>query len=157
MTRRLLLAALAVVLALIVDGTASAYWRTSGHGNSSGATGTTAAVQLSPATPATAVYPGGQTDLALTISNPNTSAVRLGSLALATGQGTGGFAVDAGHSGCVTSTLSFTTQTTGWIVPAKAGAVNGVLPVTLPNALAMSASAANACQGSSITAYLAAS
>ena len=42
----------------------------------------------------------------------------------------GGFAVDAGHSGCTLGTLSYTTQTnggSGWNVPAKVGAVNGTL------------------------------
>jgi hypothetical protein len=89
----------------------------------------------------------------LTITNPNSSSVRVGSLALATGQGSGGFAVDGAHSACVLSTLSFVTQTNagaGWTV-----AANGNLSVTLTNALSMTAAAANACQGASFTVYLA--
>jgi hypothetical protein len=39
-------------------------------------------------------------------------------------------------------------------VPAKSGAVNGVLPITLTSALAMSLSAVNACQGATFTVYL---
>jgi hypothetical protein len=112
------------------------------------------AVTLSPATPSAALYPGTTSSVKLTVSNPNLSEVRIGSLALDASQGTLGFAVDGNHSGCTLSTLSFTTQTTGWTVPAKVGGTAGSLTVTLPNALAMSTSAANACQGASFTVYL---
>jgi hypothetical protein len=95
----------------------------------------------------------------LTVANPNRSPVRIGSLSLNTSQGTGGFAVDAGHAGCSVAVLSFTTQTnlgTGWTVPGKVGAVNGSLSITLTAALAMSTAAANACQGATFTVFLAA-
>ena len=156
MNRRLFVASLVVGLAVLATGTASAYWRASGTGTGSGAASTTLAVDLTPATPSGALYPGGQTAVALTVTNANLFAVRLSSLALDTARGTGGFAVDAGHSACATATLSYTTQTngTGWTVPAKVGITNGVLPITLTNALAMSVSAANACQGASLTVYL---
>jgi hypothetical protein len=156
---RMLAVSLLAILALPVGGTAFAYWSQSGSGAGSGTTGTTVAVTLSPGTPAPGLYPGGTANVELTVSNPNASAVRIGSLLLDTGQGTGGFAVDSGHSGCVVSTLSLTTQTNGgagWTVPAKVGAVNGTLSVTLTNALAMGVDAANACQGASFTVYLAA-
>ena len=154
---RMFLACLLVVLA--VAGVASAFWRGSGSGSGAGATGTTAAVTLSPGTPTAALYPGGQADVVLTVSNPNRSAVFVGSLALDAGQGSGGFAVDAAHSGCAVSALTYTTRTNGgagWTVPAKVGAVDGMLSVTLPNALAMDINAANACQGAGTTVYLAA-
>jgi hypothetical protein len=105
------------------------------------------------------LFPGGVTNVVLTVSNPNPYSVRIGSLALDTGQGTGGFAVDAGHAGCAVSTLTFTTQTNGgagWTVTGRLGAVDGTLSVNLPNALAMGSGAANACQGASYTVYLAA-
>jgi hypothetical protein len=155
--RRMLLASLLVILALPVGGAAFAYWGGSGSGAGSATTGTTLAVTLSPGTPAASLYPGGQADVVLTVSNPNAYPVRIGSLSLDAGQGTGGFAVDAGHSGCAVSTLSFTTQTNGgggWTVPAKIGAVNGTLSVVLTNALAMGVGAANACQGEISTVYL---
>jgi hypothetical protein len=157
MNARLFTAAVAVVLVLVLDGTAFAYWGGSGSGTSSGTTGAAAPVGLSPATPAAGLRPGGTAAVALVVSNPNAYTVRVRSLALDTSRGTGGFTVDAGHSGCATSTLSFTTQTngtTGWTVPAKVGSVNGTLSITLTGALAMSTSAANACQGASITVYL---
>jgi hypothetical protein len=138
-------------------GIAAAVWTAVGSGKGSGATGTTAAVTLSPATPVAALYPAGQTDVMLTITNSNSAIVRIGSLASDPARGTNGFAVDAGHLSCVLSTLSFTTQTngtTGWTVPAKTDSVNGTLAVTLPSALAMSPSAVSACQGAVFTVYL---
>ena len=145
------------VLALLTLGTittASAYWHDGGSGSGSAATGTTQAVTLSPATATAQLYPGGQAAVELSITNPNPGSVRVGSLALEPAQGTGGFAVDGAHSGCVLSTLSFTTQTNtgaGWTV-----AGSGTLSVTLTNALSMTVAAANACQGASFTVYLAA-
>ena len=156
---RLLLASLLVALAMTVAGVASAFWSGSGSGTGSGTAGTSVTVILSSGTPVATLRPGGQANVVLTASNPNVSPVRIGSLALDTGQGNGGFAVDVGHSGCAVSTLTFTTQTNGgagWTVPARVDAVNGVLSITLPNALAMGLGAANACQGASSTVYLAA-
>jgi F0F1-type ATP synthase assembly protein I len=157
--KRMLLTSLLVVLAVPVGGAANAYWRGSGIGGGSETTGTAVAVTLSPVTSTAALYPGGWANVALTVSNPNASPVHIGSLALDPGQGASGFAVDASHSGCATSALSFTTQTnvgSGWTIPAKVDSVNGTLSVTLPNALGMGIDAANACQGASFTVYLAA-
>ncbi len=138
-------------------GIALAYWHASGSGTGSATTGVAEAVTVAPGTPARTLYPGGQADVALIVSNPNTTIVTIGSLSLDPTQGTGGFAVDAADSACDTSVLSFTTQTNaeaGWRVPAKSGAVNGALAVNLPNALAMTTGAANACQGARFTVYL---
>ena len=157
--RRMLLTSLLAVLAVPIGDAASAYWNGSGSGAGSGATGTTLAVTLSPGVPAAGLYPGGQANVALVVSNPNVSPVWVGSFALDTGLSPAGFVVDSGHSGCDVSALSFTTQTNGgagWTVPAKVGAVDSTLTVTLTNALAMGVAAADACQGASYTVYLAA-
>jgi hypothetical protein len=154
-----LLALLIVIIALPAGGSAFAQWSGSGLGVGSATTGTTLAVTLSPGTPTATLFPGGQANIVLSISNPNFSEVHIGSLAIDTLQGTLGFAVDGAHSGCAVSTLSFTTQTnggTGWTVPAKSGGVDGTLPITLTTALAMGVGAANACQGATSTVYLAA-
>ena len=156
---RTLLSISLAVPAVAIGGVATAYWGGAGAGTGSGATGTTVAVTLSAGTPTEMLYPGAQTDVMLSVSNPNQSPVRIGSLSLATTQGTGGFAVDAGHSGCAVATLTFTTQTNsgaGWTLPAKIDGVNGTLPITLPGALAMGSGAADACQGATFTVYLAA-
>ena len=95
----------------------------------------------------------------LTVSNPNLAEVTVRSLALDTSQGTNGFSVDAGHSGCVVNGLSLATQNNsgaGWTIPKKVGSVNGSLSVTLTNALSMSAGASNACQGATFTVFVAA-
>jgi hypothetical protein len=154
--RRLFVILLVVVASLAVAGVASAYWRTGGSGAGNGATATTVPITVSPGTATANLYPGGTTNVVLTLTNPNFSIVRIGTLTLATGEGTGGFSVDVGHSGCTVTTFGYTTQSTGWVVPAKVGAVNGTLAVTLTNALSMSLGAANACQGASATVYLAA-
>jgi hypothetical protein len=156
--RRTVLAGLGVTAALgLLAVAASAYWSGSGSGSGSAGTGATVAVTLSPGVPAPGLYPGGVADVVLAVSNPNTSPVRIGSLVLDPAQGTGGFAVDAGHSGCLVAALSYTTQTNGgagWTVPAKVGLVNGTLPITLSSALAMTTGAADACQGATATVYL---
>lgn len=151
--------ALVLLLGIPVGGVAYATWTAGGSGTGTAGTGTTTALTLTPGTPSAGLYPGGQADVVLTISNPNESPIRVMSLGLDTGQGTGGFAVDAGHSGCSVTALGYTTQTNGgagWTVPAKVGGTNGTLPVTLTNALSMATNAANACQGATLTVYLAA-
>lgn len=161
--RRLAILGTAAVLALVVvpvGGIAVAYWGGTGGGTGTSSTGTVVAVSLTAGTPTAGLRPGGTADIVLTASNPNTSPVRISSLALDTTRGTGGFAVDAGHSGCSVAALSYTTQTnggSGWTIPARVGLVNGTLGVTLTNALGMSSAAANACQGATFTVYLVAS
>ena len=156
-SRRMLTAGLLVLLALPVGGAAFGYWRASGSGASSQTTGTTLDVTLAPSATTAALLPGGQANVRLTVTNPNPHPVQIGSLTLDLGQGTAGFDVDAEHSGCLLSTLSFATQTdggAGWTAPARVGAVNGTLVVTLTNALTMDEDAANACQGATFSVYL---
>jgi hypothetical protein len=146
-----------LVAALAAASTAFAYFTTTGSGSGSAPVATAQTITLSPGTPTAALYPGGSGDVALSVDNPNPVSVRVGSLSLSTGQGTAGFAVDSGHSACSTAALSFTTQTNGgagWSVPPKVGGVDGSLAIDLTGALAMSASAANACQGATFTVYL---
>lgn len=151
--------ALAAVTAavLVAAATALAYWTTIGSGAASGAAANTQAVTLTVGIPTAQLYPGAQADMAVDVSNPNPVPVHLGALSLDTGSGTGGFDVDAGHSGCDLSVLSFTTQTNGaagWSVPAKVGATNGVLTLDLSDAVVMGAGAADACQGASFHVHL---
>jgi hypothetical protein len=139
-------------LTLMVAGAAVAYWGTTGGGSGAATSATTSALTLSPATPAAQLVPGGQTAVVLTVTNPNQAAIRVGSLALDTTQGSNGFGVDTGHSGCGLAALSFATQTnggTGWTVPG-----NDTLSMTLTNALSMGTGAASACQGAPFTVYL---
>jgi hypothetical protein len=156
--RRLLLAHGATVTialaALVLSAAAFAYWTTTGAGAASATGAGPLAVTLSVGVPSAELYPGGAADVAVHVSNPNVFAVRLVSVSLDSGHGTGGFDVDAGHPGCDPSVLSFTTQTDGWTVPPRVGAANGSLALDLPGALAMGASAADACQGASFVVHL---
>jgi hypothetical protein len=148
-----------LLLAVVAASSALAYWTATGSGSGVGAAGTSQAVTLSAGTPTSPVYPGGHGDVALTIDNPNPFRVHVGSLSLATSQGTGGFQVDAGHSGCNTSTLSFATQTNGgagWSVAPRVGSTHGVLSVDLADAVTMGTTAASACQGATFDVYLSA-
>jgi hypothetical protein len=147
-----MLPALVLIAVMALSGAAVARWGVTGAGSGSASAGTVSAVTLTPGTPAAQLVPGAQAAVVLSVTNPNTASIRIGSLALDTTQGSGGFAVDAGHSGCVLSALSFATQTNagaGWTVPG-----NGSLPVSLTGSLSMAATAANACQGASFTVYL---
>lgn len=152
----LVIAGIAVTTAGL-GGVAAAYWPGTGGGTGTADTGTVTAVTLTPGDAAATLSPGHQGAVVLTVSNPNVAAVFVGSLALDGSRGTNGFAVDAGHSGCATSVLSYTTQTNagaGWTVAGGNGAVDGTLPITLPDALTMDVGAANACQGAVFTVYL---
>ncbi len=153
LTRRrgVLLTALLTLLVLATIGAASAFWTAGGSGSGAGDTGTAQPVTLSPGTVSGYIYPGGQASVYVSAANPNSYTVHVTQLSLDTSQGTGGFSVDGGHSGCTLDTLSFTTQTNsgaGWDFAA------GANPITLTNALSMTAGAANACQGATFTVYL---
>lgn len=158
--RALLGIGIGAVFALVVlpvAGIALAYWGGAGGGTGTTATGDVVPVSLSVGIPTANLRPGATAHVVLTATNSNGSPVRIDSLSLDTASGTGGFAVDAGHSGCSVAALSFTTQTNGgngWTIPARVGLVNGALDITLSNAVGMSTSAANACQGATFTVYL---
>jgi hypothetical protein len=156
--RRLLLASLPVILALSLGGVAYAYSSGSGGGTGSATTGTTVAVILSEGAAAGDLYPGGQADVVVEMSNPNTFSVRVDSLVLDTGLGFNGFT--ASSCAAADAALSFTTPQTSdgapWDVPAKVDTTNGTLTVTLRDALMMGAGAASDCQGSAFTVHVAA-
>ena len=146
------LAAVAVTGLLVAGVAAYGAWSVSGSGTGSASAATASSLALTPGTPGTALYPNGSADVATTIANNNPFPVHVSSIALNSGQGTNGFAVDAGHSTCDLSTLSFAAQTnggSGWDVPA-----NGTLDVDATDAVSMSGSAGDPCQGASFTLYL---
>lgn len=145
--------ALAALVVLGAAGTATAHWSAAGGaGTGAASSGDVEPLTLAPATPVAQLYPGGQAGVRLTVTNPNPATARLASLALATAQGTGGFAVDGAHSACGVSSLSFTTQDNGgvgWSIPG-----GGSVELTLAGSLAMASDAANACQGASFVVHL---
>jgi hypothetical protein len=154
---RLGLLAVPLLAGLLLCAGAVAYWTAPGSGAAATALANRQPLTLSTGTPTAQLYPGVSADVAVTLSNPNTAAVHVASLALEPTQGSGGLGVDAAHAGCELSALNFTTQTngsSGWTVPAKVGSTEGSLALDLPNAVTMSASAASACQGASFSIFL---
>ena len=141
-----------VVVAGAAIGIAIAAWTTGGTGSGQAQAGSAASMTISVGTPSSSLYPTGSADVAATISNPNPYKVHVSSIAL------GAVTVDAGHSGCNTSSVSVTSpQTngvTGWDVPAKSGGVNGSLNVDLTNAISMDNTANDSCQGATFTVAL---
>jgi hypothetical protein len=149
--RRLVSIIIAGIAAVVVTGTALAYFTTSGSGSGSGSANVTlGAVTIAAATaPSQALLPTGSAsgDVKATITNPNTSSTHILSLSLDTTQGTGGFSPNA--SSCA---LSFATQTNGgngWTIAASSPST-----IDLTSSLTMGAAAANTCQGQTFTVYL---
>jgi hypothetical protein len=145
---------LAFLFVLVVAGAGAmgawAFLSSPGTGTGSAIVGAVQPVTFAPGTPSDALYPGGSASVTLTVSNPNAGPVFVPSLALDPSQGTNGVSVDGAHSGCQLSDLTFSGNSTGWTIPANAVAHR----IDLPNALAMSPLAANACQGATVTVYL---
>lgn len=148
---------IAAVVVLVLAGGAVAYWAGSGEGDAQARVGNPLSLTLGPGAATAQLAPGGRANVAVVASNPNPYTVHFATLGLDTGRGSGGFAVDAGHDGCDVATLAFVPQDNagaGWTVPPRAGGTDGTLPVNMTDALTMSGSAANACQGATFTVYL---
>ena len=146
------LAAVAVTGLLVAGAAAYGAWTVSGSGTGSASAASATNLTLTPGSPASALYPNGSADVATTIANDNPFPVHVSAIALDSGQGTNGFSVDAGHSGCDLSTLSFAAQNnggSGWDV-----AANDTLDVDAANAVSMSGAAGDPCQGASFTLHL---
>jgi hypothetical protein len=145
--RKLAVAVLVAVMAAV--GLVYAAWTTNGTGNAYAKAGTSQAistVDVSASTTAT-LYPGVTGDVLIKLDNPNPYPVTVTAI---TGNGT--IAADAGHSGCTTTGVTFTNQSSlSLVIPAKSGGVDGVLQSTLTGAAAMSNASLNACQGATFT------
>jgi hypothetical protein len=145
----------AIVLALALvfpfAAVAAAYWTASGGGIARTVLPNPLPLSFGPGTPTAELSPGDDANVAIVADNPNSFFLRISSLSLASGTP---FAVDAAHSACDVSVLSFTTQSNagaGWSVPPKVAATHGTLTINMPGSLQMSAAAANACQGATFT------
>jgi hypothetical protein len=156
-TRILAIVAIASIAAIAgIAAGAFGYWTGAGSGTGTTTLQTSQALALSPGTPSTQISPGRIGGVATVASNPNPYPVKISAISLDAGQGSSGFGVDAGHSGCVPM-FDFTVQTNGgdgWTVPAKAGSTPGELLIEMPAALSMGTGASNACQGAAFTVHL---
>jgi hypothetical protein len=107
---------------------AFAAWSTNGAGQASAQAGTASAVTLTAAAPSTVLYPGASAAVATTIGNPNPFPVHVSSIALDASQGTGGFSVDAAHSGCDLATTGTFSSATEVLLPGTLGGTTWTLP-----------------------------
>lgn len=148
---RVPIAALVAAIALCTSAVAYAVWSGSGTGSGTATTGTTQKLTLSPGEVTPSLYPGGTADIAVTVSNPNPSPVRVTSFVLRTSEGTSGFAVDPG---CSPGSLRFTERSGAWTIPPRVNGTDGTLQVVLPNSLSMLVNAPTGCQGTTATVYL---
>jgi hypothetical protein len=150
--KRKFIAVAVLAIAGSVVAVAIAAWTTGGSGSGQAQAGTATSMTISAGTPSSSLYPTASADVAATVSNPNPYKVHVSSIAL------GAVSVDAGHSGCNTSSVSVTSPQTsggsGWDVPAKSGGVNGSLNVDLANAISMDNTALDSCQGAVFTVAL---
>jgi hypothetical protein len=142
----------AAVGLLIAGSVAYAAWTVNGSGTGTASATSAVDLTLTAGSPSGALYPGGSADVDSSVSNSNPFPVHVSSVTLDTSQGTNGFDVDAGHSGCNLSSLSFTAATNGgvgWDIPASSS-----VDVDAAGAIAMSAAANDSCQGATFTVHL---
>lgn len=143
-TKRRVITGGVALLVLGVVGFVYAAWTTNGSGSGYAKAKTAQAlstVDVSASTTAT-LYPGGNGDVLLKISNPNEFPVRVTAVS-----GNGTITADAGHPGCATTGVTFTDQTGQTLdVPASSSA-----EFTLTNAAHMSNASDNGCQGATFT------
>lgn len=145
-------AAIAVIALLVAGSLAYAAWSVNGSGTGSASAASAINLSLTPGSPSDSLFPGASGDVATTITNSNPFPVHVTAITLDSGQGTAGFAVDGGHSGCNINTLSFSAQTnggSGWDIPA-----NDSIDVDAADAIAMGSGANDSCQGAAFTVYL---
>jgi hypothetical protein len=144
--------AAAAVSLLVAGAVAYAAWTVTGSGTGTAAATSAVPLTLSGGTPSGVLYPGATADVDTSVTNTNPFPVHIASVAIDTSQGTNGFGVDAGHSGCNVSSLSFSTATNGglgWDV-----AANSSIDLDAANAIAMGVGANDLCQGATFTVYL---
>ncbi len=142
--RRNLIAGAMTLIVLTAVGFVYAAWTTNGSGSGyakAGSSQVLSTVDVSASTGAT-LYPGVSGDVKLQISNPNPYAVRVTAVT-----GNGAITADAGHSGCTTTGVSFTNQSSLTIDIAA----NSSTTTTLTGAASMSNASLNACQGATFT------
>jgi hypothetical protein len=151
--KRLVRIAVTAVVGLSIAGAAAyAAWSVNGSGRGSASAATAQNLTLTSGSPSTALYPGASADVDTSASNANPFPVHVAGVALDTTKGVNGFDVDAGHSGCNLSSLSFTTATnsgSGWDISAGSST-----DIDAPGSIAMDSSANDSCQGATFTVYL---
>jgi hypothetical protein len=144
------------IATIAIAAVAFGYWTGPASGTATTTLHSSQALAVSRGSPDTQIAPGRSAAVLTIASNSNPYPVEISSISLDVGQGSSGFEVDGGHSGCV-PTLDFSVQTNnddGWTIPALVGSTPGSLSIEMPGALTMGIGASNACQGAAFTVYL---
>ncbi len=143
-----------VSLAAVVG--AVAFFTATGSGFGSATAGSADPVTISAGTPTSFLYPGGQSDVTVTIDNPNDVAVKIPSLGLDTDHPTDHSGLEGDLCTIAQADLTFTASAltldnggSGWTVPA-----NDSITIDLADAVEMGTNAANGCQNATFTVYL---
>jgi len=144
--RRTKAAAIGAAAVLAFAAAGLAYFTATGSGSGPAYVGNAEGLTISSAAPLSELYPGGSSDLAATVHNPSPVAVHVHSFVL----GPDGITND--KPGCGAGDVAFDGPVTN-------GGGDFVFPpgdsaLTLPNAISMSPSAADACQGATFTVSL---
>lgn len=142
-----LLVAIAVLVGLAAG--AFAYWQGSGSGTATTTLADAQALTFEAGKPTSQLFPGGEANVSIIASNPNSFFVQIGSMVLDPDDPEP-FLVDATHSGCDVSALSFASQDnggSGWQVPPRVGSTDGALTIDMAAAMKMGPGASDACQG----------
>lgn len=139
-----LIAGAVTILVFGAVGLVYAAWTTTGSGSGYAKAGSSAAlttIDVSASTTAS-LYPGVDGNVVIKINNPNSYPVRVTDVT-----GNGAITADSGHTGCVTTGVTFTNQT-GKTIDIAA---NSSTQTTLNNAAHMSNASDNGCQGATFT------
>jgi hypothetical protein len=136
--RRLTSVGIGTAALLLAGGIAYAAWSVLGAGTGAASSGTPQALGVS-ATVGGTLYPGASADVLVTVSNPNSAAVTVQSLALA--------GTVTASAGCTTPgvTVSLPASTT-LVVPAGGNASLNVV-----NGVSMTTASSSNCQGATFT------
>jgi len=144
--RRLLPFVLGAGIALGIAGPAYAWFNSRGQGAGSASTSTfrpvTVAALIGGDSPSSELAPGGQADVILRISNPNSFPVTLVSVSA-----NGAVTASGGVGACTTTGVSFA-NVSGLAVSVAAG---GTTLVHLANAASMSSASSSGCQGATFS------
>src|SRR5919202_3588413 len=138
--RTLLIALIVVVLGVVAVGVGIGAWSITGSGNGSAKATTASAITLADASAFTSadLYPGATGNLKLRATNPNPFPVRITAVS-----GNGTITSDKGAA-CDASTGVTLANQSGLTLDLAAGAT---ATLTVPNAVSMSNSSDNSCQG----------
>jgi hypothetical protein len=144
---KVILSVAAVAAVLVNAGVAYAYWRLNGAGTSVAVAGTAVELELQgKSDDSTPLYPGGTSDLTVTVANKNDFPIRITSVS----PGPGEVTADTGHreAGCRNTGVVVAQDVipVSWQVPQ-----NTVGVFTVSDGLKMTNSSETTCQGATFT------